>query len=566
MSLCRISLICDRNVWQSLPSDFALLAEEVALCLTNDSRVARTWGATVKSDVNSMVLRMRFFLSTIGIGVVLSGHVLYAEECSIDAKPSQEQRLSPELDLVRRSRTCFRGVCRKGRAVFDVPSTQVQAMQAMTMSVDARVPSVEQRSTRLLISYANGNEKPSEETLRDAGLTLVEDYEHGTFLIVEPQAGVTSQTVDALMADAAVTYAAPDYIMSVPRDERSDAISPSIAAAAPNDPLLNQLWGMKSCGATAVWPTFRETPKVIVAVIDSGVDYNHPDLKANMWSKGGKYGYDFYDDDSDPMDEQNHGTHVSGTIAGVGNNSVGVVGVSWKAQIMALRFLGPDGSGATSDGVKCIDWAVANGAHILCNSWAGPETTRELADAVTRAEQRGVLFVAAAGNTVGRGNNNDTSPNFPASLPNANVISVGAVDLNDARGSFSHHGKKSVDIGAPGVGIVSTTRNKQYDKYDGTSMAAPHVAGAAALVWGKTFASPAQDRSQMTKVRDLIYENARPVPALKEFWGQSAPAKVPGGVLDISFLAKDSSNGTPTPPRRPRFVENRMKVDPARLR
>ncbi|MBM4076796.1 MAG: hypothetical protein FJ267_14300, partial [Planctomycetes bacterium] len=249
-----------------------------------------------------------------------------------------------------------------------------------------------------------------------------------------------------------------------------------------------------------------------------------------------------------PMDEQNHGTHCAGTIAGAANNGVGVVGVSWKTQIMALRFLGPDGSGSTSDGVHCIDWAVEHGAHILSNSWSGPETSRELSEAVARAEKRGVLFVAAAGNTANGGNDNDVAPNYPASLPYPNIISVGAIDVNDARGSFSHYGKKTVDIGAPGVGIVSTVRAGEYAKYDGTSMATPHVAGAAALIWAKTFSQPAQDPNQMQTVRDLIYENARPVPALAEFWGHNAPARVKGGVLDISFLAQaDNDNLPPSP-------------------
>ena len=310
------------------------------------------------------------------------------------------------------------------------------------------------------------------------------------------------------------------------------------------------------------------SPNIIVAVIDSGVDYTHPDLKDNMWSRGGQHGYDFYENDADPMDEENHGTHVAGTIAGVGNNGIGVVGVTWKAQIMALRFLGPDGSGATSDAVKCIDWAVDNGAHILSNSWGGPDNSPALAEAVARAESRGVLFIAAAGNTGGTGNNNDLRPSYPSSLSQANVISVGAIDENNARGSFSHYGKQSVDIGAPGVQILSTVRNNKYDTYSGTSMATPHVAGAAAMVWGSTFSTPTQTPAQMTKVRDLIYENARPVAALKDLWGQAAPAKVPGGVLDISFLSRTPSDGTPplTEVPRQRLVENRMIVDPARLR
>ncbi len=493
----------------------------------------------------------------------------YAEKYCLRARCKKEKRLSPELALVRHAKSQYIGVCRDGKAVFDVPDGQVQTMQTMATAVESEIPAEQEQSKTLLISYSSPENKPSQETLQAAGLNVVEDYEKGSFLVVEPTQSVSAQTVETLMADEAVTYAAPNYIMSIqPLDPPPDPLA-TVAATVPNDPYLPQLWGMTNCGATKVWPSFHETPNVIVAVIDTGVDYTHPDLKDNMWvSSKGKHGYDFYDNDDDPMDEDNHGTHCAGTIAGSGNNGVGVVGVSWRTQIMAMRFLGADGSGSTSDAVKCIDWAVANGAHILSNSWAGPDSSQELYDAVSRAEKKGVLFIAAAGNTVNTGNNNDTRPFYPAALPQANIISVGAIDSNDARASFSHFGKQSVDIGAPGVSILSTTRNNSYNSFNGTSMATPHVAGAAALVWGKTFATPQQTTSQMTTVRDLIYTHARPIEALKGYWGQAAPAKVPGGVLDISFLQQTpSNNNSPgnTPQTRARFAENRMKVNPARL-
>lgn len=500
--------------------------------------------------------------------LVSTCQTLRADEFCLRAKCRSEQRLSSELVFVRHAKSHFKGVCRDGTSVYEVPAGQEQAMRSMAVNVEPQVPHVAERSTRLLISYSDENNKPSNDTLKAAGLQMIQDYEDGSFLIVEPTAAVTTDTVDALMADNAVAYVAPDYIMSVPQIEAGGDIRPSAADSGPNDPFLNKLWGMKNCGATQVWPRVHDSANIIVAVIDSGVDYRHPDLQGNMWSRGGKHGYDFYDNDDDPLDEENHGTHCAGTIAAIGNNGIGVVGVTWKAQIMAMRFLGPDGSGSTSDAVKCIDWAVANGAHILSNSWGGPDTSPELSEAVARAERKGVLFVAAAGNTGGTGNNNDSRPNYPSSLRSANIIAVGAIDENDARGSFSHYGKQSVDIGAPGVQILSTVRNNKYDTYSGTSMATPLVAGAAALIWSNTFSAPSQSASQMTKVRDLIYENARPVPALTDFWGHTAPAKIPGGVLDITFLAKTPPDN-PAPPTqvpRLRLVENRMVVDPARLR
>lgn len=499
----------------------------------------------------------------VSLFVTINCHEVRAERWGVRPTASRERRLAPELDLLKRSECRFRGICRNGKAVFSIPTEKTNTVRAMSVQMDANVPEVDARSRRLLISYPEGGEKPAARTLADAGLTLVEDYEHGSFLLVQPQQEVSAATVEVLLNDNAVVYAAPDYIVSKTQFGPGETVYAAATTVSTNDTLFPQLWGMQNSRATQAWSVIRTAPKVIVAVIDTGVDYNHPDLRDNMWSRNGKFGYDYFNDDDNPMDEEGHGTHCAGTIAGVGNNGIGVVGVCWKAQIMAMRFLGPDGSGSTSDAVKCIDWAVANGAHIISNSWAGPDTSRELAEAVTRAEQKGVLFVAAAGNSPGNGNNNDTNPFYPASLPNANVISVAAIDVNNQRGSFSHYGQRSVDIGAPGVGIMSTVRNGQYAKLDGTSMACPHVAGAAALVWSKMYASPQQDRTQMATVRDLLYANARPVPALKSFWGYTAPAKVPGGVLDLSFLTQLPSSGSGTVPR---LVETRMKVDPAKLR
>lgn len=510
--------------------------------------------------------RRQIVLCVIGLcvaaGVILCCESAWCDTLAVKAQASRERRLSPELDLIRRSNCHFKGMGRNGKAVFSVPPDKTDAVRGMAIRVDAHAGEVEARFRRLVISYPHNGTKPTARTLQAASLKIVEDYERGSFLLVEPEQDVSAAAIDALLSDAAVLHAAPDYIVSATPSGPDDAAQAARAGIRPNDALFKDLWGMENIKATNVWPTIRETPKIIVAVIDTGVDYKHPDLRANMWSRGGKHGYDFYDNDDDPMDDDGHGTHCAGTIGAVGNNGIGVVGVSWNVQIMAMRFLGSDGSGSTSDGVKCIDWAVANGAHILSNSWAGPDTSRELAEAVTRAEQKGVLFVAAAGNSSGNGNNNDTIPFYPASLPNANIISVAAIDANNARGSFSHFGARTVDIGAPGVGIVSTVTNGQYAKLDGTSMAAPHVAGAAALVWSRKFASPTQDRLQMATVRDLICSNARPVPALMSLWGHSAPAQVAGGVLDLSFLIDSPGN---TASQKP-FVEFRVKVDPAKLR
>lgn len=488
---------------------------------------------------------------------------LEAESWSVKPKPSRERRLAPELDLLQHNECHFLGICEDGNAVYKIAAEKTRTIRAMALKMDSNNSNLNPKTRRLLISYARGGSKPSAETLAKARLKLIEDYEKGSFLLVEPEQTVSASTVHALLADHAIVHATPDYIVSAVPIDRRVVVPPSVTQTNPNDPLLNLLWGMQNIHATQVWPTIHAAPKIIVAVIDTGVDYNHPDLKNNMWSRGGKIGYDFFDNDDDPRDEGNHGTHCAGTIAATGDNGIGVVGVAWKAQIMAVRFLGPDGSGLVSDAIKSIDWAIENGAHIISNSWSGPDASPELADAVSRAEQKGVLFVTAAGNTARVGNNNDVVPFFPASLPNSNVLTVAAIDSSNERPSFSHFGRTSVDIGAPGVGIVSTIMYGQYATCDGTSMAAPHVAGAAALVWSRTFSSPAQDRVQMIRVRDLICDHARPVPELKDLWGQTARARVPGGVLDLSFLA-DTSGSDGLPKRT--AVEFRVKVDPSKLR
>jgi PKD repeat protein len=235
---------------------------------------------------------------------------------------------------------------------------------------------------------------------------------------------------------------------------------------------------------------------VVIAVIDTGVDYDHEDLAANMWlnehelngvvgvdDDGNGYiddikGWDFFSDDNDPDDENGHGTHCSGTIAAEGNNGRGVVGVSWNAKIMPLRFLGPDG-GSTSDAILAIEYATMMGVDIMSNSWGGGGYSVALEDAISAANDAGILFVAAAGNA---GTDNDVYPHYPSSYNVPNVISVAATDSFDNLAYFSNYGLISVDLGAPGVSIYSTLPGNSYGSYSGTSMATPHVAGAVALI------------------------------------------------------------------------------------
>ena len=209
------------------------------------------------------------------------------------------------------------------------------------------------------------------------------------------------------------------------------------------------------------------------------------------------HGWDFVDNDAQPGPassgaERWHGSHVSGTIGAVGDNHSGVVGVNWKVSIMALRAIGPAG-GRSDDLARAIDYAVDHGARVINASWGGGGTSDVIQRAVARAEKHGVLFVAAAGN------DGAARPSFPANLDLANVLSVGALDPDGTLASFSNRGAK---LTAPGVGILSTTAPGQYARYDGTSMAAPHVSGAAALLWS------ARPGASLAQVKKALLESA----------------------------------------------------------
>lgn len=303
----------------------------------------------------------------------------------------------------------------------------------------------------------------------------------------------------------------------------------------PNDPSFGELWGLKNEGKNGgvsgfdinvveAWKITTGSRKVIVGVIDTGVDYTHPDLKDNMWvntaEKNGSagvdddnngfvddiYGYDFANGDGDPMDDHSHGTHVSGTIGAKGNDGVGIVGVNWNVSIMALKFLTGSGSGSLSGAVKSIDYAVKMGATLTSNSWGGGPFSQTLYNSIANARDAGQLFVAAAGNDT---TNMDSTGSYPAGYDLENIISVAAVDKSANLASFSNYGATTVDIGAPGVEIYSSILDGQYKAYRGTSMACPHVAGVAALLYAK------DARATWEDVKERILNSADPIESLE---------------------------------------------------
>lgn len=285
----------------------------------------------------------------------------------------------------------------------------------------------------------------------------------------------------------------------------------------PDDSYFSSLWGLNNTGqssgtadadidAPEAWALAGDDgATIVVGVVDTGVDYNHPDLINNMWINAGEiagnnidddgngfiddiHGYDFANNDANPMDDNGHGTHVAGTIAATPDNNRGVAGVAPNAQIMALKFMNASGSGSTANAIRALNYAtmmnVDYGVQVLVtnNSWGGGGYSTALYNAIRASGQAGMVFIASAGND---GDNIETQPSYPASYSLSNIITVAATDRNDDLASFSNYGVVAVDIAAPGVTIRSTLPNNTYGYYSGTSMAAPHVAGAAAFYLGQ---------------------------------------------------------------------------------
>ena len=317
-----------------------------------------------------------------------------------------------------------------------------------------------------------------------------------------PPGRSVEDTIRQLKKNPSVEYAEPNYVLHT--------------VAMPNDPGFNLEWGLHNTGqsggaadadidAPEAWDVQTGSSDVVVAVIDTGVDYNHVDLAGNMWTNPGETPGDGIDNDSngyrddihginaitgsgDPMDDAAdvyHGTHCAGTIAAQGNNGTGVTGVSWSSKIMALKFLDASGSGPTSDAIECIEYMVnmknSNEVNVKVssNSWGGGSYSIALKDAIDLAQDSDILFIAAAGNA---GNDNDLMPQYPSSYDCSNIVSVAASDHTDVFASFSCYGYHSVDVAAPGVSIWSTKRGDAYRYLSGTSMATPHVAGLCALI------------------------------------------------------------------------------------
>lgn len=341
----------------------------------------------------------------------------------------------------------------------------------------------------------------------------------GSFLVKFSQKSVSlEQMMERISQDRNVDIVEPNYIYSIEKPiegkslyRRTNSYS---ATQAPSDPLFSQLWGLFNTGSNEpnssrqgragadiaafdAWNISKGSRQVKIAVIDTGVDYNHSDLKENIWENiaeklgtpgvdddGNGYvddihGYDFANDDGDPLDGHGHGTHCAGTIGAVHDNAIGVAGVMANVEIVAIKFLTDQGSGDSANAIKAIDYATSLNVDIMSNSWGGGAYSQLLEEAIQRASEAGIIFTAAAGNS---GDDNDSVPHYPANYGVENVVSVAAHNAQDDLANFSCYGKETVDIAAPGQGILSTMTNGSYGVLSGTSMATPHVSGALGLL------------------------------------------------------------------------------------
>ena len=371
---------------------------------------------------------------------------------------------------------------------------------------------------------------------------------YGTLYVVKFNATEKSiQSVQgALLEDPSVEYAEPNFIYNLIKPVKPKTIqgmlSPPKEEAplyTPNDPKFEDLWGLNNTGnngrgikgvrgadinALKAWEIEKGSKGITVAVIDTGIDYNHKDLKDQIWvneaeangergvdDDGNGYvddihGYDFANNDGDPLDGNSHGTHCAGTIGAIHNNALGVAGVMADVTLVPIKFLTDSGSGTTENAIRSIDYATKLNVDIMSNSWGGGGFSEALKEAIANASKEGIVFTAAAGNS---GSNNDQRPHYPSNYKVPGVISVAASTADDSLASFSCYGRKTVHIAAPGKNILSTVKGNAYKSLSGTSMATPHVSGAIGLLLSQ------EGRIPHDVLKERLMATSVPLPVLR---------------------------------------------------
>lgn len=325
-----------------------------------------------------------------------------------------------------------------------------------------------------------------------SNLKVLDHHNTGKLILVDgfSKHEKLNNVVETLSNYTEIEYAIPNYSFH--------------AFHTPNDPQFKDQWALKKVAATQAWEKQSGNESTIIAVIDTGIDWTHEDLKDRIWNNTEEIpgnsidddnngyvddtrGWDFFGKDNDPQDETGsvnpgHGTHCAGIIAASGDNNTGIVGLAPKVTLMPIRFLGANGSGNLMDAVKAIDYATTKGAQIISASWGAAVAraqAKPIIEAIERAKEQGVIFIAAAAND---GKSNDTREVYPANAGLSNVISVAASNPGDTKPQWSNYGRSTVDLAAPGENILSTIPGNQYKQLSGTSMATPLVSGLVGLL------------------------------------------------------------------------------------
>lgn len=469
--------------------------------------------------------------------VVLADPCPAQERKKVLVAPGSVQGLSPELAALQKLGGRLTGYSRRGRAVIDFEKTQEEDVRRRAGESGIDIVAEEPQADvtlldELLVSY----EGDLKDVVLPEGFELRGSSQRGSFLRVRPTRPLDTGLLQRLR-DTNAKYIEPNYRISAePLLEGSMATT---GASAPPGDAFDRVWGLCAVHAPTAWSVNTKST-IVVAVLDSGVQYDHEDLVDNILRKGDGevYGANFVDSASSPYDDGYHGTHVAGIIGAMGGNAEGVCGVCWDVKIMPVKMLDAGLAGTESDAVEAIDWVIDQkkagvDVRVINASWGTPNQPVAIEDAIRRAAQEGILVVAAAGNTNDSGA--DPDPYYPAASGIANVISVLAFDKDERILTSSRRGP-GVDIGAPGGDIYNAlkTSARDYCWRSGTSMATPFVAGAAALAW----ASPFYDTLTPMEMRELLIYGAREKPAIDTTDDGFV-------ILDLAFLACPKACGKP---------------------
>jgi len=505
-----------------------------------------------------------FILAIVGQSALAGKENLETSGILENISPLQD--ISNSQDLINTSVS-------SGVTVNGQNSVQVKSSPSLQVSAEYAPERVIVRYKTDTMSTMSALPSVMSTTNAEVGASVMTDYSEAGIpgmQVVQVKGVPVTKAIQEYTSNPNVLYAEPDYLVSLP-PEQADKVSTRVESLelasmrTPNDPDFPLQWGLKNTGqapfygqsgadikAADAWGTTTGSSSVVIAVVDTGVDYTHPDLAGNIWINSGEIpnngidddrngyvddvrGWNFASSNNNPMDDHGHGTHCAGSIAAVSNNNLGITGVCWNARIMPLKFLNASGNGRVSDAISAILYANRMGAQVISNSWGGTQYTQALKDAIDASP---AVVVCAAGNS---GQNSDQYPQYPAAMSSSNIISVAATDNKDKLASFSNYGTSSVDLAAPGVNIRSTYKNGQYQYLSGTSMATPYVSGVAGLLKA---VNPSMTKNQ---IRDRILNT---VDRLSSLSGKVAT----GGRLNAAAAVGSVSptpTVTPTPTPQP---------------